>query len=275
MEILRINGGTDIADPGEPSQRSSVQRSDNEHALSSPAALSSDDRRRHLSITEAEDISKCLLRYFAEPADVPADDPHNGTLGVPAVPLKSALSETDQAATRLGPKDVFHTHWMARAMSADSENGLGAARVVQTSKVHWIGMSLSCEGVHEASAAAAMNQWLKDSGGGTCTTLVSMPIDQALPPTATGKRTTMQPYASCTVTAAPPLPTFCAAANQYPGNSDFYPTVSASRDATERGAIADTTAELLRPLLRQWLDDNMGLMVEKALAAEAAENAQL
>ena len=38
------------------------------------------------------------------------------------------------------------------------------------------------------------------------------------------------------------------------------------------GAIEDTTAELLRPMLRQWLSDNMPRMVEKALHIEVAES---
>lgn len=38
------------------------------------------------------------------------------------------------------------------------------------------------------------------------------------------------------------------------------------------GAIEDATAELLRPMLRQWLSDNMPRMVEKALHIEVAES---
>jgi cell pole-organizing protein PopZ len=38
------------------------------------------------------------------------------------------------------------------------------------------------------------------------------------------------------------------------------------------GTIEDTTAELLRPMLRQWLADNMPRMVEKALHIEVAES---
>jgi hypothetical protein len=45
-----------------------------------------------------------------------------------------------------------------------------------------------------------------------------------------------------------------------------------SHDATPTGTIEDTTAELLRPMLRQWLADNMPRMVEKALHIEVAES---
>jgi hypothetical protein len=38
------------------------------------------------------------------------------------------------------------------------------------------------------------------------------------------------------------------------------------------GTIEDTTADLLRPMLRQWLADNMPRMVEKALHIEIAES---
>lgn len=40
----------------------------------------------------------------------------------------------------------------------------------------------------------------------------------------------------------------------------------------EPGAIEDATADLLRPMLRQWLADNMPRMVEKALHIEIAES---
>lgn len=40
----------------------------------------------------------------------------------------------------------------------------------------------------------------------------------------------------------------------------------------EPGTIEDTTADLLRPMLRQWLADNMPRMVEKALHIEIAES---
>jgi cell pole-organizing protein PopZ len=36
--------------------------------------------------------------------------------------------------------------------------------------------------------------------------------------------------------------------------------------------MEDTTADLLRPMLRQWLADNMPRMVEKALHIEIAES---
>lgn len=41
---------------------------------------------------------------------------------------------------------------------------------------------------------------------------------------------------------------------------------------SERSALPDSTAELLRPMLRQWLADNMPRMVEQALHMELAEN---
>jgi cell pole-organizing protein PopZ len=47
------------------------------------------------------------------------------------------------------------------------------------------------------------------------------------------------------------------------------PQQAASESA---GAIEDTTADLLRPMLRQWLSENMPRMVEKALSIELAES---
>lgn len=48
------------------------------------------------------------------------------------------------------------------------------------------------------------------------------------------------------------------------------PAAQAEGQAT--GTIEDTTAELLRPMLRAWLSDNMPRMVEKALHIEVAES---
>lgn len=57
--------------------------------------------------------------------------------------------------------------------------------------------------------------------------------------------------------APPPLPASAAPAVVAPGAS---------------GGMEDTTADLLRPMLRQWLADNMPRMVEKALHIEIAES---
>lgn len=46
-------------------------------------------------------------------------------------------------------------------------------------------------------------------------------------------------------------------------------------DQSGSGAIEDTTAELLRPMLRLWLSENMPRMVEKALHIEVAESVKL
>lgn len=51
------------------------------------------------------------------------------------------------------------------------------------------------------------------------------------------------------------------------------PAAAAPGDGSESvGSIEDTTADLLRPMLRQWLADNMPRMVEKALHIEIAES---
>ncbi|MGQ0671952.1 MAG: DUF2497 domain-containing protein [Hyphomicrobium sp.] len=69
--------------------------------------------------------------------------------------------------------------------------------------------------------------------------------------------------------AAPPVPV-----------AESLPPPSAA-SAADRGAaqpvgtIEDTTADLLRPMLRQWLAENMPRMVEKALHIEVAESVKL
>lgn len=53
------------------------------------------------------------------------------------------------------------------------------------------------------------------------------------------------------------------------------PLPDADRRAEPEGRIEDATADLLRPMLRQWLSENMPRMVEKALHIEVAESVQL
>ncbi len=65
----------------------------------------------------------------------------------------------------------------------------------------------------------------------------------------------------------PPLPTAGPARSA----SDQAPPASAD----QTGTIEDATADLLRPMLRQWLADNMPRMVEKALHIEIAESVKL
>ena len=50
------------------------------------------------------------------------------------------------------------------------------------------------------------------------------------------------------------------------------PPPVAAVPAAADGGIEDTTADLLRPMLRQWLSENMPRMVEKALSIELAES---
>jgi hypothetical protein len=62
-----------------------------------------------------------------------------------------------------------------------------------------------------------------------------------------------------------------------PVHEEFFPPVRPIRESgvqgpSPTGTIEDTTAELLRPMLRQWLADNMPRMVEKALHIEVAES---
>jgi len=49
------------------------------------------------------------------------------------------------------------------------------------------------------------------------------------------------------------------------------PPLPDGSEASAVGPIEDATADLLRPMLRQWLSDNMPRMVEKALHIEVAE----
>ncbi len=50
------------------------------------------------------------------------------------------------------------------------------------------------------------------------------------------------------------------------------PPLASAEPSSGSGSIEDTTAELLRPMLRQWLSENMPRMVEKALHIEVADS---
>lgn len=69
------------------------------------------------------------------------------------------------------------------------------------------------------------------------------------------------------VQSAPPLPELPASVT----SSSVLPG-QPSQSAERSSSIEDTTADLLRPMLRQWLADNMPRMVEKALHIEVAES---
>jgi uncharacterized protein len=57
-----------------------------------------------------------------------------------------------------------------------------------------------------------------------------------------------------------------------PFTTAVVPVATAKPESSAAGTIDDTTADLLRPMLRQWLADNMPRMVEKALHIEVAES---
>jgi hypothetical protein len=84
------------------------------------------------------------------------------------------------------------------------------------------------------------------------------------------------------VAANPLTPSYHEAAALRPppppmAQDEHYPPFRATvplsaHESSATGTIEDTTAELLRPMLRQWLADNMPRMVEKALHIEVAES---
>ena len=53
------------------------------------------------------------------------------------------------------------------------------------------------------------------------------------------------------------------------GSADLVPAAAAVNGVR---TLEDTVVDLLRPMIRQWLDDNMPRMVEKALRIELAQS---
>lgn len=96
----------------------------------------------------------------------------------------------------------------------------------------------------------------------------------APPPHSAGERSDIPSVAPVSATAAPPaviaMPPPPPLSSVEAHVSDPVTATSAGAEGTE--TIEDTTADLLRPMLRQWLADNMPRMVEKALHIEIAES---
>ncbi len=91
----------------------------------------------------------------------------------------------------------------------------------------------------------------------------SAPVEPTLaPPSAFSADSLAMPSPTVVTMPPPPLP-------QVEHNA-LVVVPPAGQEAT--GTIEDTTADLLRPMLRAWLADNMPRMVEKALHIEIAES---
>ena len=75
--------------------------------------------------------------------------------------------------------------------------------------------------------------------------------------------------ASATTAPAPGVPA-SASATEPPGTAAAPPAVAAPLGDVR--TLEDTVVELLRPMLRKWLDDNMPRIVEKALRVEIARS---
>jgi cell pole-organizing protein PopZ len=69
----------------------------------------------------------------------------------------------------------------------------------------------------------------------------------------------------------PPAQPVAVVANAVPQVEVQQSSMAELEDAPER-TLEDTVAELLRPMLRQWLSDNMPRIVEKALRIELAQS---
>jgi cell pole-organizing protein PopZ len=166
-------------------------------------------------------------------------------------------------------------HWLARAMSSEAAAAQPADPVepymvsTESSFSHWMGRAMAAANSHVNSAAASLDQWMRDPAWGSCMPLRPVPVVPDLPHAATGQRTVVEPNSFYSSELPPPIPqTHMALSALVP--SPVSAPRSQPQGMLEGGAIGDATAELLRPLLRQWLNENMGVMMEKALAAEVA-----
>lgn len=102
----------------------------------------------------------------------------------------------------------------------------------------------------------------------------SAPEPAPVPPVAVAPVPVEMPVAPVEPEAVQPMPDVSMVPPAMASPPPPLPTEALGGDASAEGmgSIEDTTADLLRPMLRQWLADNMPRMVEKALHIEIAES---
>jgi cell pole-organizing protein PopZ len=208
------------------------------------------------------------VRADAHTAAAPMNGASPGFGGaVPAAAASSAFPQ--QAASNPGsagePKRVMaafkDTHFMNMAAPIAS-----AVESPAPHAEHYVAASAPAAAAPSTESASPVDFGAIVPGQIDRSTLVNGPYG-AQPPFAAPDVLPQPAHAtSATVIAMPPPPLPAADASQQA-------LVVAQPSAGEgTGTIEDTTADLLRPMLRQWLADNMPRMVEKALHIEIAES---
>lgn len=207
----------------------------------------------------------------ARPSEPVSSEPHiNGALnGAPAAPVSqsaavSAIAPSSSAGVET-PKRVMSpfkdTHFlrMTEPMAAVAPPVSPVAEVAPV-----------VQPMPEPETGTSVDFRAIIPGQFDRTALVSnVPI---APSQFTVTETREEPYVSIPTSAAP-LVVATAPPPPLPSSVPSHEAVSAAPSSSEEsGSIEDTTADLLRPMLRQWLADNMPRMVEKALHIEIAES---
>lgn len=161
----------------------------------------------------------------------------------PAQPPESEVKREmvpfrDTRMSGMGSVPVYHPEDFATQRAAPVEPAAVVSHTPAPSPTSTIDFSAIVPGQQDVPAHMAMELW-RDPAPAT-------PIP---------------PYTGAAVESPPPPPLPNAAeSNQKPGS------------AAPSGTIEDATADLLRPMLRQWLAENMPRMVEKALHIEVAQS---
>lgn len=221
--------------------------------------------------------------FVSDPED-PAGgrcDGLNSTRGETIQPAGQSSGGTEIAAappemsTPQKTSELRRAHWITRRMSGASMHQSARDGSDYESPdaspgawTHWVGSAMST-----ASNPADHNgiTSFQPRPGEPCSDACSLrpysPLVDDLPRAATGGRTEFSPLPVCG----------SAIGDLSPQSSEFHmrsvafaslersTDVDGKRAAREAG---DMSAELLRPLLRLWLDENMGLLMQKALSAE-------
>jgi cell pole-organizing protein PopZ len=198
-----------------------------------------------------------------DPVSVPsADEAPAGTVSEVEEPSGQNLSEAGEAVEGTGAPVA-----VARTIDEAMETALGALAAGLA--------AVSVTPAQAVSAASGTETSSRDASGdvtsdGAPTTTIG--TDEA--PTAVPDEPVGGPAVESMSDASPPAPIASIEAPAESATADAEPVAeAAAEDApfAPGGTLDDSMAELLRPMLRQWLDDNMPRIVERALRVEMAK----
>lgn len=158
---------------------------------------------------------------------------------------------------------VSRTNGAAPAPSPEPAGRLGAAHV------NGVGLAEPVNGVAQAPKAAGARTPL--NGASEPHDAVAVSTHSTVPMEPAGPRSE-RPVPVAEPSSTLPKPAALAERPKAPKPATAADLVPAAPAAAGVRTLEDTVVDLLRPMIRQWLDENMPRMVEKALRIELAQS---